>query len=319
LLRTTVATFAAGVGGADSVVVLPFTQALGLPDRHARRLARNTQLVLIEEASVAKVGDPTAGSGAIEDLTTSLCETAWQKFQGIEKAGGAWKALQAGLIQRDVAAVRAEHIKAIARGRDALTGTSAFPNIGEEPVAVLDAQPLAPPAHGPVEVTVEALPAMRLAEPFEALRDAADKMLAQTGSRPKIFLANLGTPSDFTARATFAKNFFESGGIEAVTNDGFAKDGVTDLAQLATAYKASGAPLACISSSDKLYAAEAIAAARALASAGATQIYLAGRPGDLEAALKAANVNDFIYAGCDILATLGAAHDKLATKLSGRP
>ena len=102
-------------------------------------------------------------------------------------------------------------------------------------------------------------------------------------------------------------------------NDGFAKGGTTDLAQLATAYKASGARLACICSSDKLYAAEAVAAAQALTSADATQIYLAGRPGDLEAALKAANVNDFIYVGCDILAALGAAHDKLATKLSGRP
>ena len=145
LLRTTVATFAAGVGGADSITVLPFTAALGLPDRFARRLARNTQLILLEEANVAKVADPAAGSGAIEELTTALCNAAWTLFQDIEKAGGAWAALKAGLIQSKVAAVRAERMKAVARGREALTGTSAFPDMHEEPVAVLDAPRVAPP------------------------------------------------------------------------------------------------------------------------------------------------------------------------------
>ena len=90
---------------------------------------------------------------------------------------------------------------------------------------------------------------IRLAEPFEALRDASDRMLAKTGARPKMFLANLGTLADFTARATFAKNFFEAGGIEAVTNDGF-----NDRDAMVAAFKASGAKLACLCSSDEVYA-----------------------------------------------------------------
>src|SRR4029077_1697097 len=130
-----------------------------------------------------------------------------------------------------------------------------------------------------------------------------------TGSRPKVFLANLGKLSDFTGRTLFAKNFFEAGGIEAVTNDGFATHD-----DMIAAIEASGAKLACLCSSDQVYAVEAAEAARALTSAGAAHIYLAGRPGELEAALKSAGVQGFIYAGCDVLGTLRAAHVSLDLK-----
>ena len=307
MLRATIATFAAGLGGADSVTVLPYTMAVGLPDRFARRVARNTQLVLLEEANLAKVTDPAAGSGGIEDLTAKLCTTAWSLFQEIEKAGGAWAALQQGLIQKSVAAVRAERETAVARRKDALTGTSAFPNLAEAPVAVLDVAPVAAPSPGATAVSVESLSAVRLAAPFETLRDMSDRVLAETGARPKIFLANLGRLAEFTARATFARNFFEAGGIEAVTNDGFASH-----AEMIAAFKASGARLACLCSSEKVYASEAMDAARALTDAGAMHIYLAGRPGDLEATLKASGVQGFIYVGSDVVATLREAHAKLS-------
>ncbi len=131
MLRATVAVFSAGLGGADAVTVLPHTMALGLPDRFARRVARNTQLILLEESNLAKVADPAAGSGGIEALTRQLCEAAWSQFQEIETAGGAAAALEQGLIQAKVAAVRAEREKNIARRKDALTGTSEFPNLKE--------------------------------------------------------------------------------------------------------------------------------------------------------------------------------------------
>jgi methylmalonyl-CoA mutase len=302
LLRTTMAVFAAGLGGADSITVLPFTAALGLPDRFARRLARNAQLILLEESNLAKVTDPAAGSGGIEDLTEQLCRAAWTLFQEIEAAGGAAAALEQGLIQKKVAAVRTEREAAVARRKDALTGTSEFPDIHEPPVAVLDVPPIDVPRY-PAAIRFEALPPMRLAEPFERLRDASDAHLAKTGTRPKVFLANLGKPADFTARATFAKNFFEASGIEAVTNDGFASRG-----ELAAAFRASGAPLACLCSSDAMYETQAVDAAKALVSAGARHIYLAGRPGRHEAELTRAGVQGFVYAGCDALATLKEAH-----------
>ena len=118
--------------------------------------------------------------------------------------------------------------------------------------------------------------------------------------------------SDFTARTLFAKNFFEAGGIEAVSNDGFASRDA-----MIAAFKASGAKLACLCSSDKVYATEAADAAKALTAAGATHIYLAGRPGELEAALKAAGVQDFIYVGCDVLATSAQASADDSGRLPG--
>ena len=181
MLRGSIAAFAAGVGGADAITVLPFTAALGLPDPFARRIARNIQLLLLEESNIWRVGDPAAGSGGIEDLTQKLAQAAWTLFQEIEKAGGAPAALEAGLIQDKVAAVRAEREKAVALRREVLTGTNDYPLLGETTVEVLDVKPVAPASY-PVNVKYASLPAIRLAEPFEKLRDATDRALAKTGS-----------------------------------------------------------------------------------------------------------------------------------------
>jgi methylmalonyl-CoA mutase len=315
MLRATIATFAAGVGGADAVSVLPFTAALGLPDRFARRIARNTQLILLEESNLAKVTDPAAGAGGIEDLTTKLCHAAWTLFQEIEAAGGAFAALSSGGIQGKVTETRTAREHAVARRKDALTGATEFPDIHELPVSVLDVHPRT--TAKPAGALANALPRIRLAAPFERLRDASDAALAKTGARPKIFLANLGRPADFIPRATYAKNFFETGGIEAVTNEGFAAarssngEVNTDLAALTAAFKESGAKLACLCSSDDVYAREGESAAKALSAAGEAHIYLAGRPRELEQPLQEAGVSTFIYVGCDVLATLTAAHDIL--------
>jgi methylmalonyl-CoA mutase len=301
MLRTTIAAFSAGIGGADAVSVLPFTSAIGLPDRFARRVARNAQLLLLEESNVARVADPAAGSGGIEDLTEKLCRAAWPLFQEIEQAGGATAALEKGLIQDKIAKVRAGHEAATAHRKDVLTGTTDYPNLGEAPVTVLNLKPV-PLGEPGANFKYSPLAPIRLAAPFERLRDASDKTLAKSGARPKVFLANLGTLAEFTARASFAKTFFEAGGIEAMANDGFkSRD------EMIAAFKASGAKLACLCSSDAVYEREAADTAKTLAQAGATHIYLAGRPKDADA-LKAAGVGTFIFAGCDALATLNAAH-----------
>lgn len=306
MLRATMATFSAGLGGANAITVLPHTLARGLPDAFARRVARNTQLVLLEESNLAKVSDPAAGSGGIETLTRELCEAAWALFQETEKAGGLFAALEQNIIQRKVAATRAAREANIAKRRDVLTGASEFPNLHERDVAVLDVKPIVLPSYGEAKYKFDPLTPMRLAAPFEALRDKSDAMLKKTGKRPKVFLANLGTAADFTARATFAKSFFEAGGIEAVDNEGFA-----DAATLAAAFKASGAALACLCSTDKAYATQATAVAGALQAAGARHIYLAGRPGEQEASYRGAGIGDFIFAGGDALATLREAYKRM--------
>ncbi|QOZ54154.1 methylmalonyl-CoA mutase subunit beta [Bradyrhizobium sp. CCBAU 53338] len=306
MLRATMATFAAGLAGANAITVLPHTLALGLPDPFARRIARNTQLLLLDESNLAKVSDPAAGSGGIETLTAQLCEAAWALFQESEKAGGAFAALQQGLFQGRVAAARKARDASIAKRRDVLTGASEFPNLHENEVTVLKATPVALPPYGEAKYKFDALVPIRLAQPFEALRDKSDAALKVSGKRPSVFLANLGTPADFTARATFAKSFFETGGIQALDSEGFA-----DPARLAAAFRASGAALVCLCSSDKVYAEHAEAAAKALQTAGARHIYLAGRPAEAEATLRAAGVTGFVFAGVDALATLQDAYVRM--------
>jgi methylmalonyl-CoA mutase len=304
MLRATMATFAAGLAGANAITVLPHTLALGLPDAFARRAARNTQLVLLQESNLAKVSDPAAGSGGIEALTQELCGTAWTLFQEIEKSGGVFTALRQGLIQGKVAATCKAREANIAKRKDVLTGASEFPNLLEADVTVEDVKPFAAAGDGAAGITFEPLTATRLAAPLERLRDRSDQIVKDKGKRPGVFLANLGTAADFTARASFAKSFFETGGIEAIDSEGF-----SDPAALASAFKSSGTALACLCSQDKIYAEQAAAAAKALRDAGAEHIYLAGRPGEQEAALRQAGVTEFIFAGGDALVVLQQAYE----------
>jgi methylmalonyl-CoA mutase len=304
ILRATVAVFGAALGGADAISVLPFSVALGLPDAFARRIARNTQFVLLEESKLEKVADPAAGSGAFEDLTSQLCRAAWSDFQKIESAGGAGAALASGSIRGKVAAVRAQRMSGLACGKEPLTGVSIFANLGE----------VRPPTLLPRaarENALESLSPIRLAQPFEALRDASDRHLAATGRRPRIFLACLGSEADFTPRATFATNFFAAGGIEATTK---AEQGST----LGESLKTSGASLACLCGTDKTYDSGAAGVARSLKAAGARHVYLVGRPGAQETALRAAGVETFIDEGCDALAILRAAYDILGIEEAAR-
>ena len=296
IVRGTIAALGAAVGGADAVTVLPFSAALGVPDAFARRIARNTQTILIEEANIHRVADPAAGSGAIEALTDALCQTAWWFFQKIETAGGAAKALQTGLIQRVVARVRAEREANVARRKDTLVGTSDFPDLAEDKVAVLAQSRLAS-----LSTNDAALAPIRLAEPFERLRDRSDAHLAKHGARPKVFLACLGRAADFNARASFAKSLFESGGIEAVQANGD---------NLAKRFKESGAKLACLCSSDKVYEREAETIAKALVQSGASRVYVAGKPAN-KAALEQVGISTFLHQGCDTLQILNAAYDEI--------
>ncbi|PVB61040.1 methylmalonyl-CoA mutase family protein [Labrenzia sp. 011] len=352
MLRNTVAGFAAGIGGADSVCVLPHTLAVGLPDGFARRLARNTQSILLEESNLAKVKDPAAGSGALEDRTEKLCAAAWDLFQEIEAAGDLCEALRQGLVQKRIGAAKAERDSNVARRKRPITGVSEFPDLGEAGVSVLqedrDAAPAvalnldalpepgdgrwfaalreqalaggalidpsADIARGTVEPSFPVLEVGRVSEPFEALRAAAAGFEAATGAAPTVFLASLGTLAQFAPRATWTANAFAAGGIRA---EGPAVH--ASLEELVAAFSGSGASLACLVSSDDVYEAEGEAAARALKQAGAAHLYMAGRPGAREVAYAAAGVDTFLYAGCDLLELLKGAHARMKTMYDGGP
>ncbi len=316
MLRTTAACFAAGAGGATTVTVQPFDASVGLPDDLGRRLARNTQLVLQEESHIGLVADPAGGSFYIEELTDQLSTRAWSRFQEIQAAGGLSAVLLDGSLADALDTVRSTRMANIAKRKDPLTGVSEFPNLAEAPlerpvpeVVTLRAAAAAawagPSLADTADATiVEPLPVVGLASEFEELREASDRHLAMTGARPSVFLANLGAVAVHTARATFAKNFFESGGIEAIGSDGFGDDDA-----LVVAFVASGGGLAVICSSDAVYTDRAAATATALRAAGASRIYLAGAPGERREELLAAGVDEFIHVGVDVLASLRTAHD----------
>lgn len=346
LLRVTVTSFAAGVAGADSVTALPFDAALGLPSDFSRRIARNTQIILQEESNLTRVIDPAGGSWYVETLTRQVAERAWAEFQAIEAEGGMASALTSGSLAARLDKSWQARRLAIAKRKDALTGVNEFPNLTEKPVEV-EKPDLAALRKGAIArlstyrragtvgaigdlfdlardgtlgaltaalaegtpATIAALPAHRLGEDFEALRDASDRALAANGARPQVFLANLGKVAQHTARATFARNFFEAGGVEAVTTDGFA-----DAASAAAAFKASGASVACVCGTDAQYEDLAESFAKALKDQGAARVYLAGRAGDKQAAYDAAGVDDYIYVGCDALGLLQALHAQLGVK-----
>jgi len=169
LLRAGMGCFASAIGGANAITVLPFTTALGLPDPFARRLARNTQLVLLEEAHLAKVTDPVAGAGVYEALTDALVTEAWQQFQQIEAEGGMVASLKDGQIQSRIAQICSERIKALAEKKNLLIGINAFKAAVTAPVETLAPTP---PLQPPTAAMFTPLTPVRLSEAFEAINGA---------------------------------------------------------------------------------------------------------------------------------------------------
>jgi len=261
MLRTTLAAFGAGVGGADTVLVFPFDVAIpggfpGTARSFARRIARNTQLLLLEESHVGQVLDPAGGSWFVEDLTEELAEQAWRHFQAIEAHGGFVDARD--FIAGQVAEIAARRTDDIAHRRTAITGVNEFPNLGE---------PALP--QGGSQIIAGNL--ARYAAGFEALRDRSDAFLARAGSRPQVLLLPLGPLAEHNIRTTFATNLLASGGIEAVN------PGTVDAGGVAAAVAAAGSPgVAVICGTDKRYQDEAAGVVAAARNAGISRIYLAG-------------------------------------------
>jgi methylmalonyl-CoA mutase len=308
VMRGVIAAFAAGLGGADSVSALPFTQALGLPNASARRLARNSQLILLQESHLGFVADPAAGAGVYEALTQALCEKAWTLFQGLEGEGGLPRALLRGGFQRAVAKAAEKLAREAASLKTPLTGVSAHPDLHEAKIEVLPAR--APAFAYPGEALAPALALLRLAEPFERFRDAADAALARDGARPRVALVAIGARAAHGRRVGFARELFEAGGIEARIEAGAA-----DAGEAARRFVASGAAMACLCGSDEAYGERAESFAAALKQAGARHVALAGRPGAREARLREAGVDDFFFAGGDALAALERAFRRLGVEV----
>lgn len=293
MLRTTVAAFGAGVGGADTVLVQPFDAAIpgGLPGTapsFARRIARNTQLLILEESHLGRVLDPAGGSWFVEDLTGQLAEHAWAYFQQIEANGGFADGIE--FITTQIAEIRDRRADDINHRRTALTGVNEYPNLGEPPLPQHDSSS-----------TIQ-----RYAAGFEALRDRSDAYLEKTGSRPKVLLMPLGPLAEHNIRATFATNLLASGGIQAVN------PGSVDSADVAEAVSAAGTrSVAVICGTDARYGSEAAGVVEAARRAGVSRVLLAGP--DKAVADADPKPDGYLTAGIDavdalsdLLARLGA-------------
>ncbi len=297
LVRGSVACFAAGVGGADAVTVLPH-DALLVSDEAARtlgrRLARNTQTILLAESHVAQVIDPAGGSWYVESFTQQVAETAWAHFTDIERSGGILEAVGSGTLADTYAGLRADRDRTIAHRRRPITGVSEFPNLDEPPP---------PPVAAAGHAGDPARPLVRDAEPFEAMRDRAAGHATATGNSPAVFLATLGPLAEHNARASFTANLFASGGVSA------RRAGTVDAESVGERFAASDAVLACVCGSDASYAEEALTVVGALRAAGATRIYLAGQPGALRDELDQAGVDEYVVAGVDAVDLVSRALD----------
>ncbi|MBY4382933.1 methylmalonyl-CoA mutase small subunit [Rhodococcus fascians] len=298
MLRTTLASFGAGVGGADSVTVLPFDAALnggaaGVSKTFAARIARNTQLLLLEEAHLGRVLDPGSGSWYIEELTAAVAATAWDFFQTIEASGGFAAATADGSLVADIEKTRAERESDIAHRITPLTGVNEFPNLAEAPLTPEQTQPAG------------SEPVYRYGRAFESLRDRSDSYLAQHDSRPQVLLVPLGTVAEHNVRTTFASNLLASGGIEAVNPGPLGVDAV------AGAVEASGASIAVVCGTDKRYGDEAATAVDALRAAGVSRVLLAG-PEKIFAGVDGPSRPDgFLTAKVDAVAVLTELLDTL--------
>jgi methylmalonyl-CoA mutase len=286
-LRSTVACFAAGVGGADAVTVLPHDvlveeggSSLG------RRVARNTQTILQMESHLSRVVDMAGGSWFVESLTEELASHAWSIVQQLEASGGIVASLEGGSLQAAAEQARVARQQQVAQRRRPITGVSEFPDIDEKP-------PIAPRSSASsTGARFAPMAPHRLSEEFEAQRARADAQ-ARSGDRPVVYLATLGTPAQSTARVTFAKNLFEAAGIRTVAG---------------SVEEFDGTGVVCLCSSDAVYADSGAEAVSRLRAAGAQRVYLAGRGADVP------GVDEEVGLGSDVLDVLTRALDALGVE-----
>jgi methylmalonyl-CoA mutase len=367
MIRVTTEAFSGICGGCDSLHVSPFDAVLGLPTDFSRRVARNVQIVLREEAHAGRTVDPAGGSWYVEVLTEEVAQRAWALMQQVEAQGGLAAALRAGWVQDQLAQTAAARAKNIATRKDVFVGTNKYPNPQERPVethpvdhealvrarreatrrareqgaaavrqtalAHLSAKARTPHAmeaaiaaaragatlsdlfcalHDDESVPQPVTPVRihRGAEGFERLRRRTQRLAAERGGPPRVFLANLGPIPQHKARAEFATGFFELAAFEVLSNDGF--DSPEAAARAAVD---SGAPVVCICSTDAAYP-EWVPPLLAILEeqAPGVAVLLAGYPTEHVDALRAAGVDDFIHLRSDALSQLETLQQSLGVR-----
>ena len=297
MLRSTTEGMSAVIGGSDAISLLPFDVAYKESDEFSRRIARNVQVILKEEAFMDRVVDPAAGSYYVETLTNAIAEHAWTLFQSVEANGGALKAIEDGTLKAEIEKSCQKRDMDIATRRYILLGTNQYPNIKEN---------MADKIERVVKDENEGLKTYRGAVAFEEIRLATEKYAEKNG-RPKVYLLKLGNLAMRQARAGFITNFFGCAGYEIVEPAGFAtvEEGVKAVAEVNPA-------LIVVCSSDEEYATLGVEAAKQCkARFPNTPFLVAGNPTECIDALKEAGAEDFIHVRTNILESLKSYNEKL--------
>jgi len=305
LLRTETEAMSAILGGTDSLTILPFDAIYAQPNDISERIARNQQVVLMNEANFDKIADPAAGSYYIETLTASIAGQAWKLFLEIQEKGGFISAFREGFVQTLVNEMAAKRINAVASRRDNLLGVNQFPNYTEQITDNINSQLFEAIDQTVEGAEVETIKFYRSAQQLEALRYATDTYSVKN-KRPKAFMLTIGSITFSKARAQFACNFFAVAGYEVVDNNAFAT--VNEGVKAAMKAKAD---IVVICSSDEEYAEFAPETFSQLKDKAI--FVVAGAPACMED-LKAAGIENFISVKTNLLESLTGYNSKLGIK-----
>lgn len=302
MLRTQTEAMSATLGGVDSLTVSPFDVTYKESDDFSERIARNQQLLLLEESHFNKVVDPAAGSYYLENLTAQLAEQAWKIFLEVEDNGGFFKSVENGTVQAAMQATSEKRLKDVASRKEILLGTNQFPNFNEVAASKIEKQQgeKACKCGCSVETGLQTLPTTREAEQFECLRLQTEAAAKQ----PKVFMLTIGNLAMRLARAQFSCNFFACAGYKVIDNLGFetVEDGVKEA-------RKQGADIIVLCSSDDEYA-ELAPKAKAAIADGNEILVVAGAPACMED-LKAQGIDQFIHVKVNVLDTLKMFNEKL--------
>jgi methylmalonyl-CoA mutase len=215
LLRSGNEAFAAVLGGIQYLHVSPYNSLEGDDTEFSDRIARNTQLILMEEAHLNKVIDPVGGSWYIESITNKLIERAWALFLDIEANGGMVEALNSNFIQNQIEAVNQKRKEDIFTRKQIMVGVNQYVNLADKPLRVQD-QTLN--SNGSPS-QFKLIKNERLAMPFERLREKA-KQLASNEQSPNVGIVCLGDLKEYKPRADFIEGFLAPGGIGVEKSSG---------------------------------------------------------------------------------------------------
>jgi len=275
----------ASLGGADTITVTPYDEAFEKPTDFAERIARNTQIILKEEAHFDRVVDPAGGAYYIEELTQSIAEYAWSLFQEIENEGGYIETFKKGIIQEKINEVVNKRNMNLAIRKEILVGVNLYPNAQESLEEGIDESTILSVSLKKSDAMAEPLKPYSGAEELEKLRCKTDRM---KGQRPKVFMLTIGDTKMRRARAQFSAGFFASAGFEILDNIGFQS---VDEAVQAVREKRPDIEVIC--SSDQEYAELAPAIYDRLKDTSI--IVVAGYPKDSIEMLRKKGIQHFIH------------------------